>query len=74
MLRKLNNESKRDYSLPKSYRVITLLNCLEKTAKKIIASRLSYLAETTDLLYLDQIGSRARKLAIDAVLLLIYDI
>ena len=74
MLRKLNNESKRDYSLPKSYRVITLLNCLGKIAEKMIVSRLSYLAETTDLLYPDQMGSRARKSAIDAALSLTHDI
>jgi hypothetical protein len=52
VLRKLNN-LKRDYSLLKSYRVIALLNCLAKVAEKIIASRLSYLAEITNLLYPD---------------------
>ena len=73
VLRKPDN-SKRNYSRPKSYRVIALLNCLAKVAEKIIASRLSYLAETTNLLYPDQIGSRARKSAIDAALSLTHDI
>jgi hypothetical protein len=42
--------NKKDYSLPKAYRVISLLNCLGKAFEKILATRLSYLAETGDLL------------------------
>ena len=37
--------------MPKAYRVISLLNYLGKVAEKIIATRLSYLVETTDLLF-----------------------
>ena len=36
ILKKENTEKKRDYSMPKAYRVISLLNCLGKVAEKII--------------------------------------
>src|SRR6266511_2750838 len=49
ILRKLGEN--RNWSEPKSYRIISLLNCLNKIAEKIIAARLIYLAETTDLLH-----------------------
>src|SRR6266498_4285129 len=49
ILRKLGE--KRNWLEPKSYRIIFLLNCLGKIAEKIIAARLTYLAETTDLLH-----------------------
>jgi hypothetical protein len=45
-----------------------------KVAEKIIATRLAYLAATTDLLYNDQIGGRMQKSAIDAVISLVHDI
>ncbi len=65
---------KRNWLEPKSYRIISLLNCLGKIAEKIIAARLAYLAETIDLLHFDQIGGRRKKSAIDVVIILIYDI
>src|ERR1700710_2689511 len=66
----LKKPKKPDYSLPKAYRVIALLNCLGKVSERILARRLSYLAETMNLLYILQIGSRLYKSAIDATLLL----
>ena len=66
----LPKANKKDYSLPKAYRVISLLNCLRKAFKKILATRLSYLAETGDLLQETQIGGRKQKSALDACLLL----
>src|SRR6266496_3404305 len=72
ILRKLRK--KRNWSELKSYRIISLLNCLGKIAEKIIAARLVYLAEITDLLYFDQIGGRRKKSAIDVVMILIHDI
>jgi hypothetical protein len=39
--------------ISKSYRVVSLLNCLEKIAKKIVATRLSFTAEISDLLTTD---------------------
>jgi hypothetical protein len=47
---------------------------LNKTAEKIIATRLGYLAETTDLLHSEQIGSRSQKSAINTVIALTHDI
>src|SRR5436189_592156 len=64
----------RKATIPKSYRVISLLNYLGKVAEKIIATRLSFLIELTDLLNSDQIGNRRQKSAIDAVLSLVHDI
>ena len=63
----------RKATIPKSYRVVSLLNCLGKVAEKIIATRLSYIAENSDLLYEDQIGGRRQKSAIDVVLSLIHN-
>ncbi len=60
--------------MPKAYRVIALLNCLGKVLERILAQRLSYLAETTYLLYPTQIGGRLKKSAIDAALLLTYKV
>src|SRR6266536_3890254 len=62
ILRKL--EKKRNWLESKSYRIISLLNYLNKIAEKIIAARLAYLAETTDLLHFDQISGRRKKSAI----------
>jgi hypothetical protein len=66
----LKKPKKPDYSQPKAYRVIALLNCLGKVSERILAKRLSYLAETTNLLHYSQIGSRIGKSAIDTALLL----
>ncbi len=65
---------KRNWSEPKSYRIISLLNYLDKIAEKIIAARLAYLTETTDLLHFNQIGGKRKKSAIDTVITLIHDI
>jgi len=71
ILKKLN---KLNYSISKTYRIITLLNCLNKIAKKLIAMQLSYTAKTNDkLLDFDQMRSRKQRSAIDAVLNLVHD-
>ena len=51
-----------------------LLNCLGKVAEKVIATRLSFLAETIYLLNFDQIGGRRQKSVVDAVMTIIHDI
>ncbi len=57
-----------------TYRIITLLNCLDKVAEKIIAVQLSYTAEINDkLLDFDQMKDRKQRSAIDAVLNLVHD-
>src|SRR6266487_6973205 len=47
---------------------------MAKTAEKIIASRLAYLANTTNIVNFDQMGSRKQISAIDAVMSLVHDI
>ncbi len=78
MTRRHENYSKKsdksNYSILKTYRIITLLNCLDKVAEKIIAVQLSYTAEINDkLLNFDQMRDRKQRSAIDAVLNLVYD-
>lgn len=66
----MKKPSKPDYSQPKAYRIISLLNCLGKISERIIAKRLGYLAKVSNLLDSSQIGGRLKKSAIDAALLL----
>src|SRR5436190_21175023 len=70
IIRKENRKA----TISKSYRIVSLLNCMKKVAEKIIAIRLSYTAETSDLLDADQMRKRRQKSAIDAVMTLIHDI
>ncbi len=71
----LKKSDKSNYSISKTYRIITLLNCLNKVAEKIIAVQLSYTAEINDrLLNFDQIKDRKQRSAIDAVLNLVHDV
>ncbi len=70
----LKKSDKSNYSISKTYRIITLLNCLNKVAEKIIAVQLSYTAEINDkLLNFDQMRDRKQRSAIDAVLNLVHD-
>ena len=59
----LKKPAKRDYSVPKAYRVISLLNCLGKVSERILAQRLGYLAETTTLLHPTQIGGQTTQIS-----------
>ena len=71
----IKKPNKENYSVPSSYRTISLLNCLGKISEKIIAERLLYLAETTNkILYFNQISSRKQRSAIDAAISLLSDI
>ncbi len=70
----LKKPNKPDYSNPKAYRIISLLNCLAKTSEKIIATRLGYLASTTNLLADSQIGGRVQNSALDTAMALMHEI
>jgi hypothetical protein len=71
----LKKSDKSDYLISKIYRIIMLLNCLERIAKKIIVVWLSYTAEINDkLLDFDQIRDRKQRSAINTVLNLIHDV
>jgi ribonuclease HI len=70
----LPKPNKGDYTVPKAYRIIALINCLSKALEKIFATRLGYLANITDLLHYTQLGGRKQRSAIDAALLLLNEI
>jgi ribonuclease HI len=55
VLRKLDKD---DYTQPKSYRPIALLNTLGKALEAVVASRLTYLADTYQLLPKQHTGGR----------------
>lgn len=57
----LRKPGKPDYHIPKAYRPIALLNTLEKTLDSIIATRLSWAAETFELLPRGHRGSGRAK-------------
>ncbi len=70
----LKKSDKSNYSILKTYRIITLLNCLDKVAEKIIVVQLSYTAKINDkLLNFDQIKDRKQRSVIDAVLNLVHN-
>ena len=54
----LKKSNKSDYSIIKSYRVISLLNCLEKTVEKIVVIVLSNFCEQNELLHEGQFNYR----------------
>jgi hypothetical protein len=66
--------NKPDYSDPKAYRPIELLNCLGKILEKLMAMRITTMAEGHHLLHPDQIGGRPQTSAIDATLALAHDV
>ena len=74
LFRSLKKQNKLDFSAPKAYRIIALLKCLGKISEKILATRLSFLAETSDHLHNEQMGGRKYRAAIDALLFLLHDI
>ena len=67
----LPKPNKENYSIPKAYRIISLLNCFGKVLEKIFAIRLGYLANTSQLLEENQLGGRQQRSSIDTVLLLL---
>ena len=70
----LEKGGRRDFSLVKSYRVISLLNCLGKVVEKVVAGLLSGHCEKFSKLHQGQMGARKQRCAIDAVASLVYKI
>ena len=70
----LKKPNKKDPSAPRSYRPITLEECLGKLLEKIVAKRLQYFANALGLLPSNQFGGRERASVTDAVVSLITDI
>jgi hypothetical protein len=66
--------NKPDYSMIKAYHPIALLNCVGKILEKLMAMRLGQLAESHDILHVNQIGGHPKWSAIDAVMVLMHDV
>jgi ribonuclease HI len=66
----LRKPGKPDYSIPRAYRPISLLNTLGKILEAVMARRLSYLAEKHDLLPNTQFGGRPGRTTEQALLVL----
>lgn len=67
----MEKPNKRDRTLVKSYRVISLLNCLRKLVEKFVAEQLSQFCEAKEKLHRGQMGGRKNGSAIDAAALVI---
>ena len=65
----LRKPSKPDYSKAKAYRPISLLQTISKGLETLVARRLSYLAETHQLLPKNHFGARPKRSAVQALLL-----
>ncbi|KAJ3502271.1 hypothetical protein NMY22_g18642 [Coprinellus aureogranulatus] len=63
----LRKPNKPDYSNPRAYRLITLLECLGKVLERIIARRLTYLAGKYNLIPPNQFGGRSSSSTVDAL-------
>ncbi len=70
----LEKGGKRDLALVKSYRVISLLNCMSKVLEKFIVEQLSQLSENLLKLHPKQMGARRERCASDAVASLVYEV
>ena len=70
----MEKPNKRDRTLVKSYRVISLLNCLGKVVEKLVAEKLSQFCEAQGKLHKGQMGGRRHRSAIDAAALMIHKV
>ena len=64
----LRKPNKPDYSNPRAYRLITLLECFGKILEKIVARRLTFLAGSLNLVPDNQFGGRSNSSTADAIL------
>ena len=65
---------KRDFGLVRSYRVISLLNCIGKVVEKVMVQKLFWYCEEYSKLYPGQMGGRKKRLAINAIATLVHTI
>jgi len=63
----LKKDSKKDYSLPSSYRPITLENTLAKVIEKLVAEAITDTMEEQDLLSWNQMGARKKRSTLSAL-------
>jgi Reverse transcriptase (RNA-dependent DNA polymerase) len=65
---------KDDYSLPKCYHPVTLLKCIGKLLKKVVAKHLTHDITTLQLIPITQFGARPYSSTVDAGLCLTHDV
>ena len=70
----LRKPNKPDYSNPRAYRLITLLECLAKVLERIVANCLTFLAGELNLIPPNQFGNCSNCSTDDAILTFITDI
>lgn len=70
----LRKPGKRDPTAPRSYRLISLLPCLGKALERIVAARLTYLAQRHHWVPPIQFGGLPHRCTADAILTLAHDI
>jgi hypothetical protein len=70
----LRKPRKPDYTVPKAYRPISLLPTVSKILEKVVARRLSFLAETHNLLPTNHFRGRPKKSSEQAVDLIVEQI
>ena len=70
----MEKPNKRDWALVKSYRVISLLNCLGKVVEKFVAEQLSQFCEAKEKLHKGQMRGRKNCSAIDVAALIIHKV
>lgn len=70
----LRKPNKPDYSNPRAYRLITLLECLAKILECIVANRLTFLTGELNLVPPNQFGGRSNCSTDDAIITFITDI
>ena len=70
----LRKPNKPDYSNPRAYRLITLLECLGKVLERIVARRLTFLAGEHNLIPPTQFGGRSNSSTEDAITTFITDV
>ena len=70
----LRKPNKPDYSNPRVYRLITLLECLGKVLERIVAKRLTFIAGQLNLVPPNQFGGRSNSSTDDAILTFITDV
>ncbi|GBE90187.1 hypothetical protein SCP_1900360 [Sparassis crispa] len=65
---------KKDYTLPRAYRLIQLLDCLGKVLKRLQAQCLAHYATAFNLVSPSQFGARPGSSTTDAILTVVHDI
>ena len=70
----LKKPNKPDYTQPRAYRLITLLECMGKLLENVVARRLMYLTGRYNLISGSQFGGRANSSTSDAILTFVHDI